>query len=379
VVLPYCIAMMKHYEAINTRRANFSFAVGTPERDMWLYLIPAIRHAHAYGHYIALHEYTGFEADYGVGWKQIDANRRPTTDVWHGRPDKGYPWGWTVLRYRYIWDTVLKPAGLEDTKLLITETGCDSVPSVTPLGMPTGTWREMEAAWQADGRDPYRHYANMLLWYDEHLKQDHYVAGATVFTVGSTTTWRNWDIAGTPVEDHLLAAIEADQPKPPDPEPPMTYKAIVVKAPQVRTPEEFRRICEEADKYRHDIISSHDTMREVLIASGDPTSYVKIAFPERQAEDIKVVVDAGFAWVSLFPQTVSDPLSGLELGHLFAYRYILTSPFNAVRSYGNKLHEGLTSTSSAAQRTIRWGSWQPIRESSIAPKSEPAATAPTCA
>lgn len=47
----YCIAMMGHYEAIGRRRANFCFAVGTPERapatprHVWPHLLPAIRHA----------------------------------------------------------------------------------------------------------------------------------------------------------------------------------------------------------------------------------------------------------------------------------------------------------------------------------------------
>ena len=49
----YCIAMMGLYEAIGRRRANFCFAVGTPDirpgdpADVWPHLLPAIRHAHA--------------------------------------------------------------------------------------------------------------------------------------------------------------------------------------------------------------------------------------------------------------------------------------------------------------------------------------------
>jgi hypothetical protein len=108
----YCIAMMQHYESIDTRRANFSFAVGTPDMSIWPHLLPAVKYARDHGHFIALHEYMGYEADYGVGWRQVDANRQPTTDVWHGRPDKLYPWGWAALRYRYIYDTIFAPAGL---------------------------------------------------------------------------------------------------------------------------------------------------------------------------------------------------------------------------------------------------------------------------
>lgn len=202
----YCVEMMKRYETIGKRRANFSFAVGTPAMSIWTHLLPAVRYARDNGHYIALHEYMGYEADYGVGWRQVDASRNPIR-LWHGRtgpggqPDESYPYGWAALRYRYIYDTVLAPAGLGDVKLLITELGCDSVESVTPAGKPVGSWRAMGLGEQA--------YADMLAWYDRMIGQDSYVTGATVFTVGSVGVWRNWDIAGTAVERRLLEHIKA--------------------------------------------------------------------------------------------------------------------------------------------------------------------------
>jgi hypothetical protein len=228
----YCIEMMRRYEAYGKRRANFSFAVGTPDikrgsqHDIWPHLLPAIRYARDNGHYIALHEYMGFRPYYGVGWEQIDGNGNPKADYWHGRvkpdgsPDLSYPYGWTVLRYRYIWDTYLRPEGLNDTKLIITELGCDSVPSVTPNGMPTGTWREYISIWEGLRLDPYRQYADMLIWYDRMISKDGYVAGATVFTVGSVGVWAKWDIANTKVEQYLVEYIAAGQPPPTEPEEP---------------------------------------------------------------------------------------------------------------------------------------------------------------
>lgn len=242
----YCVEMMKRYENIGKRRANFSFAVGTPNitpdnpSDIWPLLLPAVRHARNHGHYIALHEYMGYKADFGVGWKQINHLRQPLHSWW-GRykvstPDESYPYGWTVLRYRAIWDKYLLRVGLNDTKLIITELGCDSVESVTPVGYPTGTWREMSNTWQDNGLDPEQHYADMLAWYDSRISEDRYVVGATIFTVGSVGIWSKWDIADTEVESTILNHIRAtagsvppepEEPEQPDPEEPVSTANIL--------------------------------------------------------------------------------------------------------------------------------------------------------
>lgn len=220
----YCIAMMQLYESIGKKRANFNFAVGTPHiqpgspNDVWPHLIPAIRHAHAHGHYIALHEYMGCEADYGVGYKQINAQRQPVRQ-WHGRthpdgrPNETYPYGYVVLRYRQIYDLYLRPHNLHTTPLLITECGCDSVETVTPLGKSVGTWKEHVGHWAAEGKDPESHYAAMLQWYDQRLREDDFVKGAMIFTVGSVGNWVNWDISGTRVEERILGHIAAERNK----------------------------------------------------------------------------------------------------------------------------------------------------------------------
>ena len=218
----YCIAMMGLYESIGRRRANFCFAVGTPDirpgdpSDVWPHLLPAVRHARDHGHFLALHEYMGYEADLGVGWKQIDAQRAPLRR-WHGRldaagqPDESYPYGYVALRYRLIYDTYFRPAGLADAPLLITECGCDSVETVTPAGGGVGTWTEQRAMWSERGLDPDQTYAGMLQWYDQRLRQDPFVRGAMIFTVGSVGIWAKWDIAGTAAEDHILRYISAER------------------------------------------------------------------------------------------------------------------------------------------------------------------------
>ncbi len=227
----YCIEMMRHYESIGKKRANFNFATGTPdirpgeENDIWPHLLPAIRHARDKGHYLALHEYMGPEADMGVGHRQVDIHRDLIPNAWHGRrdaagnPDESYPYGYCPLRYRYIYDVYLRPAGLADIPLLITECGCDGVDTITPKGMESGSYKHLrDHFWPSMGVDPDRHYASMLEWYDQRLREDPYVIGAMIFTVGSRkgakvggSRWVDFDISGSTTEEHLLAYIARER------------------------------------------------------------------------------------------------------------------------------------------------------------------------
>lgn len=225
----YCIEMMRRYESIGKMRANFSFATGTPDirpghpDDIWPHLLPAVRHARDNGHYLAMHEYMGPEADLGVGRRQVDVHRKRIPDAWHGRrdaagnPDERYPYGYCPLRYRYIYDVYLRPAGLADVPLLITECGCDGVDTVTPDDMEAGSYKHLrDHFWPEMGVDPDRHYADMLVWYDERLREDPFVVGAMIFTVGSfsNSRWVDFDIAGTGVEERVLAHIAAQRDEP---------------------------------------------------------------------------------------------------------------------------------------------------------------------
>lgn len=215
----YSIDMMKHYESIGKKRAIFSFAVGTPsKKEIWEFLLPAVRYAHDNGHYIALHEYMAYEADLGVGRNQVKDGKK-WNGYFHGRHDannnpiEDYPYGWGVLRYRMIWDEYLRPAGLGNTPLLITEAGCDLI-SFTPEGMPTGSWVSFKDAWSAEGKVPEAHFANMLKWYDSELRKDAFVKGALIFTVGASGHWDGFEIAGTAVEDQICAYIAQERNQP---------------------------------------------------------------------------------------------------------------------------------------------------------------------
>ncbi len=208
----YCIEMMRLYESIGKKRANFSFSVGNPDirpgdpNDIWPHLLPAVRHARDNKHYLALHEYMGFDADAGVGFKT-------SSGAWHGRTQGGqpvetYPYGLGALRYRWIYDLYLKPQGLHDTPLLITECGCDKL-SFSPPGVPTGSWKSLRRLWELAGFDPENRYAEMLIWYDNRLREDSFVKGAMIFTVGKARGWNDWDIDQTQVQSRILGHIRA--------------------------------------------------------------------------------------------------------------------------------------------------------------------------
>jgi hypothetical protein len=237
----YTIANMILFETIGKKAAIFSFSVGTPELDHWQDYLPALKYARDNGHYLALHEYMAPLADLGVGWNQLawqehlrdnpgadfEAWQVANPQQWWGRrlangqPDEAYPYGWGVLRYRALYDTVLKPVGLNDLKLLITECGCDIISFTPPWWGQTGGWKANRDLWRSWGVDDVEAYfAEMLVWYDRQLQMDAYVKAAHIFTVGSTGVWADWDIANTGIETRILDHIANSSPPPPEPEPP---------------------------------------------------------------------------------------------------------------------------------------------------------------
>lgn len=139
---------MQRYDAIGKKRANFSFATGTPDirpghpDDIWPHLLPAVRHARDHGHDLALHEYMGPEADWGVGRRQVDVHRKHIPDAWHGRrdargnPDESYPY--------YVFAPALSLHLLFLPASRGWPTRCCSLPSAVATALtrsPPTTWR----------------------------------------------------------------------------------------------------------------------------------------------------------------------------------------------------------------------------------------------
>ena len=173
------------------RAAVGGFSTGVPEyADMALFL-PALEAAHECGAIFTLHEYNAPTLQCGVevGYRLPGAEDLVT--------DK--PMGYLTLRYRFWYEGYLKPAGLGDLPLVISELGVQG-PSTTcgDTGTTEQGWRNYREWWVGQGwtTDGNQFYVDLLAWYDSEIRQDDYVLGATIFTGGAVNEgeWSTFDI-----------------------------------------------------------------------------------------------------------------------------------------------------------------------------------------
>jgi hypothetical protein len=220
------IARLRMLADLGLRGVIGNFATGNPgDLNLWQSFIPAVRAAKQFGGILGLHEYSSPWIWWMTGNFQINPNENEGDE------------GWVTLRYRKVVRQFLRPAGVDDVQIAITEFGLDRVAPVPP-GASSGNWRTNAAWWgQWDGaqteslpgdpidywrgpeRDGERYYAEQMLWYDREIRKDPNVLGATIFTVGANNpAFANYDINGTRVLNFLADYIrrEADVP---DPEP----------------------------------------------------------------------------------------------------------------------------------------------------------------
>jgi hypothetical protein len=193
-----------------------NFATGNPDLPMWTAFLPALDAAERFRGYLGLHEYSA-PCMWWLTGKFQSANCEGEVVA-----DEGDT-GWTTLRYRKVYRQYLAPNGVGDVPLVITECGLDRIGVPCP-GQSDGPWRlnidywsSYDGAqdpidyWRGPERDPERYFAEQLIWYDRELQRDPYVVGATIFTVGATDQWREYDIAGTRVMDVLMDHIRASR------------------------------------------------------------------------------------------------------------------------------------------------------------------------
>ena len=227
-----------------------NFATGTPDLPMWTAFLPALEAAEQHDGFLGVHEYTspwmwwhtGNYSERNCNWDPDFAGERDT--------------GWLTLRYRKVYRQFLIPNGVGGVPLVITECGLDNAGNGCP-GYTSGAWRSHFDFWRSwDGsrdpidywrgpeRDVERYYAEQLIWYDRELQKDSFVAGATLFTVGTLSDqWRIFDLSGTKVisllADHIRAARAAEEAviavQPPRPKPPEVPQPITAPAPQPET------------------------------------------------------------------------------------------------------------------------------------------------
>jgi hypothetical protein len=119
-----------------------------------------------------------------------------------GAPNLGsVPVGYHTLRYRFWYEGYLKPRGMGDLPLVISEAGVEGSPNPGgPCADPGGkAWKNYSDYWVRQGYGPggAEAYVNLLSWYDQELRKDAYVWGATLFTVGApfgSGSWSEFDL-----------------------------------------------------------------------------------------------------------------------------------------------------------------------------------------
>ena len=188
--------------------ALFSYSMGVPEWEEMKAIVETgvFGQAKAGGHGLSLHEYAN------------PMNR------WYGEPLPGRPTypnrGPLACRYRWWYEDFLIPRD-EVVPLFLTEV---NVAKDLPL--------LSEQEWLAQ-----------MKWYDARLREDYYVVGAHIFTLGSAGSWDEYDFGRflPGLVDHMLSIKETSDPtwpeektSPPEPRP------IMPPIPPVEPPSEPR-------------------------------------------------------------------------------------------------------------------------------------------
>jgi len=160
----FYIEVMNIAEANGYKVALFSFSVGRPKWHDWEAIVETgiFARAKAGEHILALHEYNWPVSDYRWG--------EPTEDQ-PPYEDRGVLTG----RYRYLYHDFLFPRD-EVIPLAITESGLD--PVLRQPDQPE-TWKER--------------YVETMAWCDTILREDDYVLGTAMFTLGGIENWKAYD------------------------------------------------------------------------------------------------------------------------------------------------------------------------------------------
>jgi len=164
-----------------------NFGTGQPPLELWPAFFPALQAAKQYDGWLGLHEYSA-----------------PTIYYLSTRDNMGrHPGispqdtGWLTLRYRKVYNDILRPNGL-DLPLVMTELGVDGLVTERPGPPDAGGWRDFQGYWAEHGFGLWGPgaYIEQLVWYDEAMRQDDYVIGGTIYALAPTAGWESYDIRG---------------------------------------------------------------------------------------------------------------------------------------------------------------------------------------
>ena len=164
-----------------------NFGTGQPPLEMWEHFLPAVAEAQAHDGWLGLHEYSA-----------------PTIYYASSRDGQGrYPGiaphdtGWLTLRYRQVYNQVLKPAG-RAIPLVMTELGVDGLVTNRPGPQDAKGWQHFQEYWAQHGFGSWGPgaYVEQLVWYDQAMQQDSYVLGGCIFALAASPGWESYEIGG---------------------------------------------------------------------------------------------------------------------------------------------------------------------------------------
>lgn len=177
-------------QTLGLHAAVGGFAAGTPEYSQMAYFMPALAAAHRCGALFTLHE--GISPLPGCG---VFINKY---DIIPGAPPfPGINMGYLMLRYRFWYEGYLRPLGLADLPLMISEVAVGGiVPDQWCNGPGGASWKDFSDFWIQNGVGPNgpQAWTNLLAWYDSELRVDPYVIGTTIFTAGGLPGWDGSDL-----------------------------------------------------------------------------------------------------------------------------------------------------------------------------------------
>ena len=167
----FFIACMNIAEANGYKLALFSYSMGVPEIYEWRAIAETGVFARAKqgGHILSLHEYSWFESPMDALWGEplpAYPGQDPNDPELPRYADRGIVTG----RYRHLYRDILIPRG-----------------EVIPLAITEANLMIYDPA----KRDPI--FLEKMAWYDDRLREDDYVLGMAIFTLGGGSGWDTFD------------------------------------------------------------------------------------------------------------------------------------------------------------------------------------------
>ncbi|RLT34353.1 MAG: twin-arginine translocation signal domain-containing protein [Chloroflexi bacterium] len=164
-----------------------NFGTGQPPLEMWERFLPALQATKEYDGWLGLHEYSA-PTIYHLSTRD-GAGRYPGVTAGDT--------GWLTLRYRQVYNQILRPAGLE-IPLVMTEMGVDGLVAERPGPLDARGWIDFQQYWADNGYGLWGPgaYVEQLVWYDQAMQQDAYVLGGTIYALAASPGWQSYEIGG---------------------------------------------------------------------------------------------------------------------------------------------------------------------------------------